>query len=151
MVRPGLERIAAAEARAAQTYRDSVVAQLKADATPIPNAFHAGRGGCHRIGSGQEEVRASFGAASRRTKRSARNCGGSQTPCGGNSATILCAPCCGPRVGQSRWPLCRASIRPHLNRSAAPCTRSNRVSGPTLIRLRQSGSHSVRHSDTDGS
>ena len=87
-----------------------------------PKPFHAGRGGCHRIGCGQEEVRPSFGAASRRTKRSARSGGGSQMPCGCNSATISCAPCCGPRVGRSRRHLCRASIRPHLNRSAAPCT-----------------------------
>ena len=35
-IAPGLERIAAAEARAAQTYRDSVAAQRKADAIPIP-------------------------------------------------------------------------------------------------------------------
>ena len=32
----GLERIGAAEARAAQTYRTSVEAQRQADATPIP-------------------------------------------------------------------------------------------------------------------
>jgi Ti-type conjugative transfer relaxase TraA len=35
-IAPGLERIAAAEARAALTYRDSVAAQRKADAIPIP-------------------------------------------------------------------------------------------------------------------
>ena len=35
-VAPSLERIGAAEARAAQTYRASVDAQRKADATPIP-------------------------------------------------------------------------------------------------------------------
>ena len=35
-IAPSLERIAAAEARAAQTYRDSVEAQRKADAIPIP-------------------------------------------------------------------------------------------------------------------
>lgn len=35
-VAPSLERIAAAEVRAAQTYRESVAAQLRADATSIP-------------------------------------------------------------------------------------------------------------------
>jgi Ti-type conjugative transfer relaxase TraA len=35
-VAPSLDRIATAEARAAQTYRESVEAQRKADATPIP-------------------------------------------------------------------------------------------------------------------
>ncbi len=35
-VAPSLERIAAAEARAVQTYRESVETQCKADATPIP-------------------------------------------------------------------------------------------------------------------
>lgn len=35
-VAPSLDRIATAEARAAQTYRQSVEAQLRADATPIP-------------------------------------------------------------------------------------------------------------------
>jgi len=35
-VAPGLERIATAEARAAQRYREGVEAQLRADATPIP-------------------------------------------------------------------------------------------------------------------
>ena len=35
-VAPSLERIATAEARAAQTYRESVEAQRRADATPIP-------------------------------------------------------------------------------------------------------------------
>ena len=81
-IAPGLERIAAAEARAAQTYRDSVRSPAQGGCHTHPKAFHAGRGGCHRIGCGQEEVRPSFGAASRRTKRSARSCGGSQMPCG---------------------------------------------------------------------
>jgi len=35
-IAPGLERIAAAEARSALTYRDTVAAQRKADAIPIP-------------------------------------------------------------------------------------------------------------------
>ena len=91
-----------------------------------PKAFHAGRGGCHRIGCGQEEVRPSFGAASRRTKRSARSCGGSQMPCGCNSATISCAPCCGPRVGRSRRHLRRRQHQAALESVGRTVHSSNR-------------------------
>ena len=42
-VAPGLERISAAEASAAQTYRASVQAQRQADATPIPGLSERAR------------------------------------------------------------------------------------------------------------
>jgi hypothetical protein len=60
-IAPGLERIAAAEARAALTYRNSVEAQRKADAIPIPKlSEHAKAAVAALAAAGDEKARAAL-------------------------------------------------------------------------------------------
>jgi hypothetical protein len=60
-IAPGLERIAAAEARAALTYRDSVAAQRKADAIPIPKLSERAEAAVATLAAaGNEKARASL-------------------------------------------------------------------------------------------
>jgi hypothetical protein len=54
-VAPSLERIAAAEARAAQTYRASVQAQRQADATPIPKLSERTQAAVARLAAATDE------------------------------------------------------------------------------------------------
>ena len=115
-----------------------------------PKAFHAGRGGCHRIGCGQEEGTAqlwrsitadkTIGAELRRFSDAVR------LRFGDDIVRAMLRAEGGP-VETASVPRQHQAALELVSRTVHS---SNRVSGPTLIRLRQSGSHSVRHSDTDG-
>jgi Ti-type conjugative transfer relaxase TraA len=59
-IAPGLERIAKAEARAAQAYRDGVQTQRRADATPIPKLSAGAQTAVAALLSANEKARASL-------------------------------------------------------------------------------------------
>ena len=134
-IAPGLKRIAAAEARTALTYRDSVAAQRKADAIPIP-----------KLSERAEAAVATLAAAADDKARAALWRSVMADPALGPELQHFsdavqrrfgerpCAPCCAARAGwQKRLP-CRASTEPRSPESAGPSIPSSKGNAPTSAR-----------------
>ena len=123
-IAPSLEHIAAAEARAAETYWDSVEAQCKADAVPIP-----------KLSERAEAAVAALAVAPDDMARAAL----------WRSATAVVA--LGPELRRSRMP-CSSDWerRPCSPQSAGPSTLSRRRNAPTPTRSSLKGLLSVGNS-----
>ena len=128
-VAPSLERIAAAEARAAQDYRASVDARHKANATPIPKLTARAHAGVSALAATPDEARAELwrghhgGPGDRPRTAALLGCRYNS-----GSATTPCAPCCAVAAGRPKWHPCRARTRQPSPWSAESFTQSGKVS-----------------------